>query len=592
MLFLVLLLALGGCAVLDRGNQGNPLLQEAKRLASQGRHLPAARAYETAAAKTSGNTRAEILMAAAQQAVLAHEAAVAHEDLALAEQAAEDDNTRSRVLFARAQLAIRQRQIPLALTLLSRPVPPQLAPQRLLLHAQALLADGDVLGALEDMVARGRLLPADERQSNERTLWEMLLAAPANLDDLTTQTSDATMRGYVALAAAVRSAGSDTAKRAAAIQRWQQRYPDHPANASLLPSLGLGDGMARPPSQPRGPFVAALLPTMPDLHGVVVALRDGIMAARQRAATQEASGIPPPEVRFYDEAGTPQAVLGAARQAVADGALAIIGPLLKQSVDTLALQGAPARPLVALNRPSGHIMPPPGLYLFGLPPEDEAHATAWRILEDGHYNAWIILPADATGERAARSFQEAFTPQGGTVLGMTRLDPQVIDVREQLAADLGRAAGADVIFMPLPLDMALRVLPQLRATQAALPPIYAMGDIYNDMPLPQENAPDFEGLIFPITPLELDPAFFLGEAGPSIQSRYGAGTKLFALGMDAFTLASLLCCGTMQLPPDLAGATGRLVVEPSGVIRRKPAWAHYQGGVAKPFFGVAPAGAL
>ncbi len=578
--------------MLDRGSHSNPLLQEGRRLASQGSHLPAARAYETAAAKTSGNTRAEILMAAAQQAVLANEAALAHEDLALAEQAAEDDNTRARVLFTRAQLAIQQRQIPQALALLTRPVPPELAPQRLLLHAQALLADGDVLGALKDMVARGRLLPADEQLRNEKALWEMLLAAPANLDDLTTRTTDATLRGYVALAAAVRSAGSDTAKRAVAMKRWQQRYPNHPANLSLLASLGLGDGMAAQPFQSTGPFVAALLPAMPNLQGVVVAIRDGITAARQHAATPQAGSIPPPEVRFYDEAGTPDSALEAARQAVDDGALAIMGPLLKQTVDALARQGAPARPLVALNRPSGTIMTPPGLYLFGLPPEDEARAVAQRILQDGRHSAWIILPADATGERVARSFQDTFTSQGGVIAGVTRLAPQVIDVRAQLAADWGRAATADVIFMPLPLDMALRVLPQLRATAATLPAIYAMGDIYNDTTLPTENAPDFEGLIFPITPLELDPAFFLGQAQPSIQGRYGAGTKLFALGMDAFTLASRLCCGTMQLPPDLAGATGRLIVEPNGIIRREPAWAQYQGGVAKPFLGVSPAGTM
>ena len=593
LLGLVLLLALGGCAMLDRtSSEVTPLLQEAKRLAARDSHLAAARAYEAAAAKTSGNTRAEILMAAAQQAILANETAVAHEDLAQAEQAAADDNTRTRVLFTRAQLAIQQRQTAQALALLTQPVPPGFAPQRLLLHAQALNADGDVLGALKDMVARGRLLPADEQPRNEKTLWEMLLAAPVNLDDLATQAKDPVLHGYVSLAAAVREAGSDSAKIAGAVKRWRQRYPNHPANTNLLAGLGFDAGTASQIQPGAGPFVAALLPTTPALQGVVSAIRDGITAARQHAAQPQPGSISPPEVRFYDEAGTPDSALETARRAMDEGALAIMGPLVKQAVDAFVHQGSPPRPMVALNRPTATTPSPPGLYLFGLPPEDEARAVAQRALSDGRHNAWVILPADAPGERATKSFQDIFTQQGGTIATMTRLQPRAVDVRAQLAADWKRAAAADVIFLPLPLDMALRVLPQLRTTAASLPAIYAMGDIYNDAPLPAENAPDFEGIVFPITPLELDPAFFLGQAEPSIQNRYGAGTKLFALGMDAFALASRLCCGTMQLPPDLAGATGRLVAEPTGFIRREPAWAQFQGGVAKPFLGVSPAEAL
>jgi outer membrane PBP1 activator LpoA protein len=586
-------MALGGCAMLDRGDgELSPLLHEARRLASQDSHLAAARAYEAAATKTSGNTRAELLMAAAQQAILVNEAAVAQGDLTLAEQAATDDNTRARVLFARVRLAIQQRQIPQALELLTRPVPPELATQRLLLHAQTLMADGDVLGALKDMVARGRLLSADEQLRNEKTLWEMLLAAPANLDDLIPQATEPVVQGYVALAAAVRSAGADPGKPTQAVQRWQRRYPNHPANQNLLASLGLGGGLASQPLQTMSPFVAALLPNAPNLQGVVTAIRDGIMAAHQHAAQPQPGGVPVPEVRFYDEAGTPDSALDAVRHAVDDGALAIMGPLLKQTVEALARQGPPPRPLVALNRPNITTQTPPGLYLFGLPPEDEARAVARRALSDGHHGAWVILPADVPGERATKSFQDTFTQEGGVITAMTRLAPQAVDVRAQLAGDWRHAAAADVIFMPLPLDMALRVLPQLRTTAATLPPIYAMGDIYNDTTLSQESAPDFEGIVFPITPLELDPAFFLGQAEPSIQSRYGAGTKLFALGMDAFTLAGRLCCGTMQLPPDLAGATGRLIAEPTGIIRREPAWAQYQGGAARPFLGVSPAGSM
>ena len=92
------------------------------------------------------------------------------------------------------------------------------------------------------------------------------------------------------------------------------------------------------------------------------------------------------------------------RNAVADGAGIVVGPLTREDVARLvATQSIPV-PTLVLNSQDREGTMPAFMYEFTLDPEQEARAAARRIVADGHTHGIALFPSTSWGERVHAAF--------------------------------------------------------------------------------------------------------------------------------------------------------------------------------------------
>ena len=82
------------------------------------------------------------------------------------------------------------------------------------------------------------------------------------------------------------------------------------------------------------------------------------------------------KVRVYATSEDPQQILAAYQRATSLGARAVIGPLTRNGVTSLAQSGIVSVPTLALNMPEGEIALPRELYVYGLQIETETRQMA------------------------------------------------------------------------------------------------------------------------------------------------------------------------------------------------------------------------
>ena len=75
--------------------------------------------------------------------------------------------------------------------------------------------------------------------------------------------------------------------------------------------------------------------------------------------------------------------------------------------------------MLALNALPNDARGPDNLYQFALSPEDEARATARRILADGLKRGVALSPSGEWGTRVSTAFNQEFLAGGGVLLAQT-----------------------------------------------------------------------------------------------------------------------------------------------------------------------------
>ena len=329
-----------------------------------------------------------------------------------------DPRLQGRYRLLRAQTALARNDPQRALRLLPQGDPggdPQIAEQILLTRAQAQGRTNDAVGAVATLVNRERYLSGIVPLTQNRdVLWNLLQAA--TLDSATINralASTSITRGWVELAT--------LARRRAPLgdfEGWRKRYPRHPgeerlaslfapessATAGVFEVLGFPEtanvaiGGAAPTA--RGGSVALLLPQSGALASYADAMRAGYSSAARAAGE--------PEPRIYDTGGY--------AQAVAEGAGLVVGPLLKEALTTVAASPGLSVPVLGLNYLDANRAAPPGLFQFGLAPEDEARAAAEDAYARGLTRALTMVPATDWGNRVQAAFAARFREIGGSVV--------------------------------------------------------------------------------------------------------------------------------------------------------------------------------
>ena len=577
-------LALSVPAAADQGAE----LARAEALSRAGQHDAAATVYEQQARRLLRAWDTRIALLAAREYLAAGRPADAERVLERVKDARGDDAVLEARL--RAELALSRGDGPAALAALGRiprPWPAPLAAELLLLEARADFIAGRTLDGIRAMEERGlELGAADARAASDRLLLEMLRTAPGGAA-VPPGASEAE-RGWIELAAMDAAQADAVAARRAA--DWRARYPNH-RGAALLPatsSSGIALAAAPGASSAR---VALLLPLSGKQQAAGFAVRDGYVAASLAHGTYA-------EVRMYDTAAAGPAA--AYRQAIADGAGLVVGPLTREDVAALVAEQSLAVPTLALNGWSGAGAPPAYLYQYSLDPEQEARAAARRIASDGLSRGVAVFPRGAWGDRIESAFTDELATSGVALLATARYEPGSRDYSVALRQALGRYGGAgergaaakrdaaaesrdgpQFVFLAATAATARALIPQLRFQMTYTVPVYATSDAWDPG---VRSVPDLDGLTYPEFPWVLQG----GQGAPELwellgrqwSARARGRVRLYAFGHDAATLAADITSGRAALSVD--GLTGALALGGDGHVTRTLDWARIVGGRPQP----------
>jgi outer membrane PBP1 activator LpoA protein len=306
-------------------------------------------------------------------------------------------------------------------------------------------------------------------------------------------------------------------------------------------------------------------------------------------------------IRVYD-VGVEGGASAAYATAVADGAQFVIGPLLKNSVITLANDILVPVPVLTLNYLPEDILAPPGLYQFALAPEDEARSAAVRAISDGHTRGVALVPNNDWGRRVLSSFATKLEDLGGTLLDHRSYTPANQDFSNtiedlmglsgsvnryrRLRANIGgplqfdprRRQDTEFIFLAADAPAGRLLKSQLKFHYSGDLPAYSISSIFA---LDGRSNSDLNGIMFADTPWVIAPHIWI-EHLPPLYKEFWPGERrlgrLHALGYDAYQLIAALSAARTGSMQEIDGATGKLYLDEGNRIRRRLAWAQFQRG--------------
>lgn len=564
----LLLVLLAGCAdVAVRPQASTVPASDARELAQSGDHAAAAQAWREVALAERGGARDRAWLQAAEEARLAG-------DPERMREAWEQSNRRRlqgadtwRHDLVGAQLRLEAGQPAEALARLGQgreAVPAELRERWHGLRAAALQALGRGFEAAGELARLDARLAPAARADNARRIDRLLAAEP---DERLAAAAAALPAGDPLY----NFAGRALAGRGLPLPRPYDRGAGLPGLDALPPATA--DGY-RPPER-----LAVLLPLSGPLAAAGTSVRDGVLAAYFAESRRR------PTLRFYDT-GAAGGVADAVARAQADGAQMVVGPLAREQVDALFATPGFVLPAVTLNRGSA---PPPGSASFALAPEDEGVAAADRLLERGLRRVLVVTQADDAAARALAAFRARLAERGGTITAEVVVEENNPDYVPALQQAIASGGAPDALFLSLKAAQARLLSSQVEPAGLADRPRVATSLILSGANLRMDV--ELDGIEYPELPWLIglrgglpDPDT-LGHRLPGAQ---GGGARLFAFGMDAWLLAAHLEQLLTDPGAQLRGATGELQLDAGGQVQRRPAWAVFSGGRARP----APDGAL
>ncbi len=537
------------------------------------------------------------------------------------------------------------------------------------------------LALLRAYIAQEPLLQGADHQSNIDATWQALTQMTQDqLNSLVINANENTLQGWLDLLNTWHTNSQDPQMLKAAIKDWQTRYPQNPGAktlptqlsqvqnftkaststiALLLPLNGQAQVFANaiqkgfndakngvltaPAPQPAPAATAAT-----DANGQPSAQQPGDANAQQPADANAAAnavvspamaGNMPPQteqpqpaaqpattaaqpdsnaqVKVYDTSSQPIAQV--MQQAQQDGATIVVGPLLKNEVESVVNSQTPLN-VLALNEPE-QIQNHPNICYFALSPEDEARDAAHHIYEQGKRQPLLLVPRSSYGDRVSKAFAQEWQQLGGSTVLQQRFGG-VSELKQGINSGAGIALSGTPLTVEQPQSAAVAVagltIPAPQTTPPAptadasggsvdavyivasqdelqlIKPMIAMRTssrnniaLYASSRSAQAGAgPDFrlemDGLQFSDIPLlSGNNPGLMQQAAKSFNNDYSL-VRLYAMGIDAWTLANHF--NQMRQVPGFAidGNTGKLSADTDCVINRKLAWNQYRQGQIVP----------
>ncbi len=579
---------------LTQANQSR-LSNEAEQLAAQGLYGDAAARFEALAAQTGSPDRDRYLLRAARHAQLAGDGAKTQALLSLLGRNLSAADAAQRTVISATQ-ALRLNQPERAIAQLDQiplPLPAGAAADILAVRAQALFALGRTALAVNTAVERERELKSDtELGRNRQLIWEGLKQSAAAGRDLTAPAGVSRITaGWLELGKLSSGNARDPFAFSRSLAEWLTRYPEHPGSTIVSAPRAAAVSSSNPASE----RIALLLPLSGRQQAAGIAVRDGFIAAALQGQPGARNDI---HVFDTNQSGA----VDAYQRALQAGASMVVGPLLKEDVEALAVTQQVGVMTLALNALGDNQTPPALMFQFSLDPEEEARQVAQRARHEGFSRAILLAPNNDWGLRVQRAFAAELTIQGGTLVDQRYYDPaardhvglskQLLESRkppQERALDdaLGNKRTViearddfDYIFLAAQAGQARQLRPALRFV---LPdtsiPIYATSDSYE----PESTGnDDLDGLRFVDMPWVINRDPQIAALHDSMSRLWGnnlrSRSRLYAFGIDAFNLVNWLKTPQPQLASPLRGVTGLLALDQWGRVRRQSDWAQIVNG--------------
>lgn len=298
-----------------------------------------------------------------------------------------------------------------------------------------------------------------------------------------------------------------------------------------------------PGSEKPVPHIALLLPLKSTIFkSAAEAVQQGFQAAADMEM-QLPGRLP---VRVYSCFDENKDIVALYRQAIADGARAVVGPLTRSGVSTLAAEQNIPVPTLALNvleeKPAGQ------LYFFGMAAEAEARQVAQLARQQGLRQAFTITTHAQLPKRLQFAFEEEWNGLGGTLLNE-------IEFNGDSAVFAGITDMPDTaVFLAVDAEKARLIRPYLPNKL----PIYGTSQIFVGNGNTLTNY-DLNGIRFVDMPWLLQPDHPAVMVYPRPAQPLSADLeRLYALGIDAYRLVQLLLSGKVDEAMPLDGVSGHI----------------------------------
>ncbi|HAU1152028.1 TPA: ABC transporter substrate-binding protein [Legionella pneumophila] len=453
--------------------------------------------------------------------------------------------------------------------------------------AKSFRAIGSYSESVSERIKLESLLPDEESQvNNRRALWLTLTSLPqAELNTMALEAVDKSeMQGWLQLAVISRKYRNNSKSLLAALDQWQMHFSNHPANQILPNPLdSISSKLLTPPKQ-----VALLLPLSGPLSGPGNAIREGFMAAYKANRGDEST-----KIKVYDTSKGD--ITNTYHQAISDGAEYVVGPLTKAQVATIAPLDHPV-PTLLLNDTDTSTQN--NSYSLGLSPVNEAIQVAIKAKSKGYRKALIIAPNNTWGNEVAKAFTNQWNADGGLVVDTLRyaakqdLNKSMKDFlqitnsqeREKILKQVlgynvqsttSRRQDFDMIFLLAYPSKARQIMPLLKYYYAGDVPVYATSSVYSGSANALKDK-DLDGIIF----CDIPWVFSHQMGTKNWPEQFNSYNRLYALGMDSYTLATQLN-QLILFPADGSNdSTGILYLKPTQQVARVLEWGQFKQGLA------------
>ncbi len=467
------------------------------------------------------------------------------------------------------------------------------------LKARAYELQGEYSRSAQQLISITNFIDSNDILNQQEQIWSLLTRASKKQINQTMNTyiHSKTTVGWMKLANIIKLNKENLDKQQLSLAQWKQQWVNHPAAINLPNELQLLDLI----TNSRPSKITIFLP----LNGKNLlagrAIRDGFMAAYYTALSEHGYT---PSITIIDSSINTN-FLPIYEQAIKSNPDLIIGPLEKQKVQQLLSIPDLTIPTLALNYSVSHESKH-NLFQFGLSAEDEAKQVAQQAWKHGHKYALILHPDTPWGTRIATAFQQEWENIQGIVLNTRSyhenknylssikalLNIDQSETRAKAIKHLAKEAitytprrrnDVDFIFIVATPEQARQIKPTLAFYFAETLPVYSTSHIYSGVSNSQLDR-DLNNILFCETPWMLQPNTHklkqtINHTWPETANKYG---RLYALGIDSYSLASRL--KQFELVPShrFHGATGILSIDDQGYIYRTLNWATIRRGKITP----------
>lgn len=428
-------------------------------------------------------------------------------------------------------------------------------------ETEALVAQnrGDVLAAVKARIKMDEnLTDIQRRQDNNDQIWALLRGTNTAVINNASDEGNAALGGWLALIKLYNDNISQPVQLSQALQSWKSAYPNHSA-ALLFPKelQSLLNFQQTNLSQ-----VGVLLPLSGDGQ---------ILGATIQSGFNDAKGTSMIPVQMFDT--TTMSVTDIVAQAKQAGIKALVGPLLKQNLDTMLADTANLQGIDVLTLNS---TPNAGavnqMCYYGLAPEDEAESAANKMWNDGVRHPVVAMPQNDLGQRVGNAFNVRWQQ-----LASTDADIRYYNLPADVPYFLqGNGANATALYVVAnPSELAeikgyldnsapnIRIYASSRSNAASNTPEFAAqmnGVQFSDIPFFKDTtSPQYQKIA--------------KDTGGEYQSM-----RLYAMGADAWLLINHF--NELRQVPGfrLSGLTGILSAGSNCNIERDMTWFQYQDG--------------